>query len=118
MNLAAIADTAFNVAAGLGATETCIIHLGKTGSYDFDTDKNTLTGGNDVTLDGIFYAEEEEQGVELTVQLANFLIQGKDVPSQVREQDTLTRNKDSTVWQIYRVVYVPTDTVCTLKLRK
>jgi hypothetical protein len=118
MNLANIADTAFNVAAGLGATETCVVHLGKTQTYDFDTDKNTPSAGSDVTLVGIFYAEEEDQGVELTAQMANFLIRGRDVPSQVREQDTLTRSKDSTVWQIWRVDYVPTDTVCTLRLRK
>ncbi len=118
MDFAAIAAQAMGVAKGLGATESCSLHIGKTQTYSYDTDKNTLSAGNDVTVDGVWYVEEQAQGAQLTTQRANFLILGANVPSRVREADTLTRGKDSTVWQIDDVKYVPTDAVCILYLRK
>jgi hypothetical protein len=120
MDLGVIAKQAVDVAFAVGdsALEAGTLHIGKTQTYDFDTDKNTLSAGNDVTVKGVFYREAQAQGMELTNQLANFLIRGSDVPQRVREADTFSRDKDSSVWQIDDVEYVPTDAVCILKLRK
>jgi hypothetical protein len=107
------AATGFGIAGN--AKETAILHLGKTETYDYDTDKMTESGGSDPTVEGIFYNEAQKQGGPTTNQ-GVFLIQGVDAPSGVFEADTLTRN--GKVWQIDQVEPIPTQAVIKLYIRR
>lgn len=107
----------FDVAKSLGALEWVTLHLAKTQTYDYATDKMVESGGADIPVEGLFYQEKQSQDLTTTRQTV-FLIQGVAAPDGVVEADTLTRNKTGEKWQVYQVDPIPTEAVIKLYLRR
>ncbi len=97
------------------AKTTAVVHLGKTTTYDPVTDTQVESGGNDVTVQGIFYRDDQLQGRDVTTTQADFLVEIDALPSLPVESDTVTIN--SVLWNIIRVDNDPTNTIAILRLR-
>lgn len=98
------------------AKTTATLHIGKTQTYDFTTDATTPSGGSDPVVQGIFYQDKQQQGIDTTKTLATFMIEGADVPAGIDEADSLTIG--ATKWEVYEVDRIPTDAIYLLRIRK
>ena len=118
-DLATIAKNAAAVAFSVAGTAktTATLHIaGTAGSYDPETNQNTTTGGSDVEIEGILYSPRQVQGSMLTGFDAVFVFQGVDAPEGVDEASTIT--VDGKLWNIAKVMPVPTQAIIQLGLRR
>jgi len=119
MDVTAIAKKAARTALNVAGTakETATLHLGKSQTYNWDTDKNVESGGSDPVVEGVWYKETKTQAAAIGTD-SIFLIHGDDAPNGVFEADSLTRTKTGELWQIYQVDPIPTEAVILIRVRK
>jgi hypothetical protein len=95
-----------------------VLHLGKTPNYNYATDVATPTGGQDVSIEGIFYKSKQAQGTDLTERETLFALDGADAPAGIDEADTLTVTETGKVWQINEVENIQRGVMYILHLRR
>jgi len=119
MDVTAIAKKAARTALNVAGTarEKVTLHLGKTETYDWATDKNVQSGGGDIPVEGVWYKETKLQAGAIGTESV-FLVHGDDAPNGIFEADTLTRTKTGELWNIYQVDPIPTEAVILVRVRK
>lgn len=107
---------------GLGLTlagdikVTATLHLGKAQAYDFETDRQTSSGGTDPTTKGLLYRPKQTQGNADSIREMLLLVDAKDAPAGITEADKLTIDTDE--WNINEVEPLPGNAGYILHLRR
>jgi hypothetical protein len=120
LDIQALVETYVPLAFSLAGTAKtpAVLHLKKTPAYNYTTDVTTQSGGQDVSLEGIFYKSKQAQGANLTERETLFALDGADAPDGIDEADTLTVVETGKVWQIDDVEYIQRGVMYILHLRR